>query len=563
MKNKILTSVMIVVLLAILLLSTSFVILINMREIDRTKEMLKNINYLVCETEKIENSNISRNLNEYTINDSKVRVTLVDNNGNIQYDNMTDARENHNSREEIKEAFADGEGYGIRYSSTLNTKLMYYAVKIDDNKVVRTAVPVKTIKMFDKENFEYYFCIVIAVVVFSLFFSLRLVRILVEPIKELESVTLKMAAGDYKIRANINTNDELGTLSRSFNNMAVQLQKKIDEVIEKQQKLEYILRSMESGVIAVDENNTVISINPYVEMLLGIKKDIKGENLFDYINDYHIAEFLKQDEKNEEEIKILHPIERELKVKKSNILSDVGKIGKVLIFQDITDAKRIELMRTQFVANVTHELKTPLTSIKGFAETLKIVKDDETREKFLDIINKEAERLTRLINDILVLSSIESNLVSEIDEFLPGVIIEDVINMVRKIALNKNVDIEYCDENSENILGNKDKFHQLALNLIENGVKYSKETGGKVKIHSYNEDQYYCVDISDDGIGIPKEDIPRIFERFYRVDKSRKKGGTGLGLAIVKHIIKIFNGTIEVESEFGVGTMFKVKIPYI
>lgn len=563
MKNKILTSVMLVVLLAILLLSTSFVILINMREIDRTKEMLKNINYLVCQTEKMENAQVSRKLNEYTINDSKVRVTLVDKTGNIIYDNITDSRENHNNREEIKEAFDSGSGYRIRYSETLKAKLMYYAVKIDNNTVVRTAVPIKTIKMMDKENFEYYICIVIAVIVFSLFFSLRLVRILVEPIKQLESVTLKMAGGDYKIRANINTNDELGTLSSSFNHMAVQLQKKIEEVVEKQQKLEYILRSMESGVIAVDENNTVISINPYVEMLLGIKKDIKGENLFDYVNDYHISEFIKQDEKNEGEIKILHPIERELKVKKSNIVSDVGKIGKVLIFQDITDSKRIELMRTQFVANVTHELKTPLTSIKGFAETLKIVEDEETREKFLDIINKEAERLTRLINDILVLSNIESNLVSEIDEFSPGVVLEDVINIMKKIALNKNVKIEYSDENSENILGNKDKFHQLALNLIENGVKYSKETGGKVTIHSYNEDQYYCLDISDDGIGIPKEDMPRIFERFYRVDKSRKKGGTGLGLAIVKHIVKIFNGTIEVESELGTGTVFKIKIPYI
>ena len=163
---------------------------------------------------------------------------------------------------------------------------------------------------------------------------------------------------------------------------------------------------------------------------------------------------------------------------------------------------------------------------------MRIVKDDETREKFLDIINKEAERLTRLINDILVLSNIESNLVSEVGEFSPENIIEDVINVMRKIAVNKNVEIEYNDENCENILGDKDE-------------------------------QYYCLDIIDDGIGIPKEDIPRIFERFYRVDKSRKKGGTGLGLAIVKHIVKIFNGQIDVESELGVGTTFKIKIPYL
>ena len=133
---------------------------------------------------------------------------------------------------------------------------------------------------------------------------------------------------------------------------------------------------------------------------------------------------------------------------------------------------------------------------------------------------------------------------------------------MRKIAVNKNVVIEYNDDNCENILGDKDKFHQLVLNLVENSVKYSKDKG-KVIINSYNYEHYYCLDIIDDGIGIPKEDISRIFERFYRVDKSRKKGGTGLGLAIVKHIVKIFNGQIDVESELGVGSTFKVKIPYL
>ncbi|NYC07034.1 signal transduction histidine kinase [Clostridium beijerinckii] len=238
-------------------------------------------------------------------------------------------------------------------------------------------------------------------------------------------------------------------------------------------------------------------------------------------------------------------------------------VGKVITFQDITDINRVELMRSQFVANVSHELKTPLTSIKGFAETLKFVKDDETREKFLDIIDKEAERLSRLINDILVLSNIESNLAVDMHEFEPGSVIEEVINIMRKTAINKNIKLEFKDNNSEKIFGDRDKFHQLALNLIENAIKYSKDTSGKVEVLSYNEDKYYCLRVKDNGIGIPKEDISRIFERFYRVDKSRKKGGTGLGLAIVKHIVKIFNGEIYVKSELGVGTCFEVKIPYL
>ena len=399
--------------------------------------------------------------------------------------------------------------------------------------------------------------------IFSVFLSLRLVRKIVEPVKELESVTLKMANGDYKIRAKVNSNDELGTLGDSFNHMADELQLKIQEVVNNQTKLESIFNSMDSGVVAVDNENNVISINPAAELLLGIKKSIVGEKLTDYVSDHEINGFLMNSEEDDKEITILHPIERNIKIKKSEMIDKKINLGKVISFQDITDMKRVELMRSQFVANVSHELKTPLTSIKGFAETLRIVDDSATREKFLDIIDKEAERLTRLINDILVLSNIESNLVADVEEFRPGIVIEETLNIVRKTARNRNVSVEFEDNSSECILGDRDKFYQLVLNLIENAVKYSKEKEGYVKISSHNDGGYYHLKIEDNGIGIPDEDISRIFERFYRVDKSRKKGGTGLGLAIVKHIVKIFNGEINVKSKLGEGTTFEVKIPYM
>lgn len=345
---------------------------------------------------------------------------------------------------------------------------------------------------------------------------------IITPIKDLESVTHKMANGDYKIRAKINSKDELGNLGESFNNMADQLQMKMHEIVDKQTRIESILRSMESGVIAVDNNNIVIAINPYAERIFGIKKNILGESIIEYISDYDINTFLEEDYEIDKEIKILHPIERDLKIKKSNIINGIEMIGKVITIQDITDIKKLELMRTQFVANVSHELKTPLTSIKGFAETLRYVEDNETREKFLNIIDKESERLSRLINDILVLSSIESNISTQNDEFLPKSIIEDVINMVRKLANNKAINLEFYDDNQELILGDKDKFYQLTLNLVENAIKYS-ENGSNVKVISYSKQGNYYLEISDNGLGIPKEDLPRIFERFYRVDKSRKK----------------------------------------
>ena len=384
-----------------------------------------------------------------------------------------------------------------------------------------------------------------------------------KPVNKLEEVTSRIARGDLHIRAKAKTNDELGTLGKTFNNMADQLQIKINEVMDKQNRLESIVKSMESGVIAVDLDNNIIIINPYAKRIFGIKDDITGEKIYDYIEDFDINYFLNEEEEISKEIKILHPAERELKIKKAFILSGREKIGKVIAVQDISDIKRLENMRSQFVANVTHELKTPLTSIKGFAETLKYVEDEKTREKFLDIIDNEAERLSRLISDILVLSKIESSTTTDDEDFMPYIVIDEVISIVKNMAENKNISlIIEKSERDIKLHGDKDKFLQLVLNLVENGIKYSNE-GSTVKVRSFIKKGDYILQVEDNGIGIPKEDIPRIFERFYRVDKSRKGGGTGLGLAIVKHIVKIFNGEISIESELNKGSIFTVTIKNI
>ena len=562
MKNKILSLVIITVLSAILLVTSLFTVVSDMEQIKSAKDSLKSINFLVSQA----GNDIKDKISEYDniqIDDMKIRFTLIKTDGTVVYDSEGDITENHKDREEVKQALEYGEGYISRHSETMNLNYIYYATKVNDDFIIRSSIPVNTIKVMQKEKIKYYLPVVIITLVFSIFLSLRLIRKIIEPVKELESVTLKMANGDYKMRAKVNSKDELGTLSSSFNHMADELQNKIQEVINNQTKLESIFNSMDSGIVAVDNNNKVISINPCAELLLGIKKSIIGENLSDYILDHEIIEFLNNIEENDKEITILHPIERNIRIKKSEMIDKKINLGKVISFQDITDMKRVELMRSQFVANVSHELKTPLTSIKGFAETLRIVEDIHTREKFLDIIDKEAERLTRLINDILVLSNIESNLVADVEEFRPGNVIEETLNMVRKTAKNRNVNIEFKDDSSECILGDRDKFYQLVLNLIENAVKYSKEQDGYVKILSYNKLGNYYLVVEDNGIGIPTQDVSRIFERFYRVDKSRKKGGTGLGLAIVKHIVKTFNGEINVNSVLGEGSVFKVRIPYM
>ena len=219
-------------------------------------------------------------------------------------------------------------------------------------------------------------------------------------------------------------------------------------------------------------------------------------------------------------------------------------------------------MRSQFVANVSHELKTPLTSIKGFAETLRYVEDEKNKERFLDIINDEAERLTRLIDDILVLSDIENNKEKNEESVDINRLIEDICYLVKNSADGKDIKIIISGEKIPCVLGDKDKFKQMLINLVDNAIKYT-ESGGSVTIGTELKGNKYIIWVQDTGVGIPKEHIDRLFERFYRVDKarSRAQGGTGLGLAIVKHIVLGLNGTINVESEVGKGSKFIVTIP--
>ena len=558
MRKKILTSVIITVLFALIIASSSFVVLYNYQDLNSTKKSLKDFaNYIVNVNGAYEDL-----ISGYRINNTPVRCTVIDKNGNVVYDSVDKSLNSHKNRDEVIKANKYGEGYSTRISDTTGKKTVYYAEKLEDGTILRASLPFETIDIFEPTNLKVCIGIVTIVMLFSISLSMKLVRTIIEPLKNLENVTARIAGGDLNIRVKSLSNDEIGSLGKTFNNMADQLQAKIKEVVDKQNRLESILRSMESGVIAVDGDDTVITINPYAKRVFGIRRDISGEKISKYIKDYDINTFLNEEDDSEKEVKILHPVERELRIKKASIIDGIDRIGKVIAVQDISNIKRLENMRSQFVANVSHELKTPLTSIKGFTETLKYVEDEETRKKFLDIIEKEADRLGRLINDILILSKIESDISGEEDEFLPNKVVDDVINMVKVLADNKNITIELDERNNDLLFGDKDRFLQLVLNIVENSIKYSNE-GSKVKISSFTNGDNYNLIVEDNGIGIPKEDIPRIFERFYRVDKARKSVGTGLGLAIVKHIVKTFNGNIKVESVLGVGSKFIIQIKHI
>lgn len=557
MKKKIITLVVITVIFALVIVTSCFIGLVNISTIKDAKETLAIYNECVVR----EDYKDSKLLSLYKFKDNLVRFTVINKEGEVIFDNEITKLDNHNNRQEIIDAFKNGSGSSVRYSESLSTSMVYVATKIDDNTVIRSSVPVNSIRVFTSGTLKYYIAIILLVFVLSLFLAVKLVKIIVYPINELQKVTSKIENGDLNKRAIIYNYDEIGFLAQTFNNIADQLEIRIIDSLDKKNKLEAILESMESGVIAIDNNENIILINSYSQKLFDLKEDNIGKKISDCIIDYDLINFIREiPEIGTKEIKLFHPIERELRVKKSPIINYLNNsIGIVITVQDITDIKRLENMRSEFVANVSHELKTPLTSIKGFSETLRYVDDSETKNKFLDIIDKESERLTNLINDILILSNIENIHKMESEYFNPGDVIENVLDMVKSQAYKKSIIIKYNDCFNSEILGSKDKFHQLAVNLIENAIKYSNENG-VVKIDLTLEEKYFVFKVKDNGIGIPKNDIPRIFERFYRVDKSRSTRGTGLGLAIVKHIVKLFNGEISVKSKVGRGSTFTVKI---
>ena len=557
MKKKIITLVVITVIFALVIVTSCFIGLVNISTIKDAKETLAIYNECVAR----EDYKDSKLLSLYKFKDNLVRFTVINKDGEVIFDNEIAKLDNHNNRQEIIDAFKNGSGSSVRYSASLSTSMVYVATKIDDNTVIRSSVPVNNIRVFTSGTLKYYIAIILLVFVLSLFLAVKLVKIIVYPINELQKVTSKIENGDLNKRAIIYNYDEIGFLAQTFNNIADQLEIRIIDSLDKKNKLEAILESMESGVIAIDNNENIILINSYSQKLFDLKEDNIGKKISDCIIDYDLINFIREiPEIGTKEVKLFHPIERELRVKKSPIINYLNNsIGIVITVQDITDIKRLENMRSEFVANVSHELKTPLTSIKGFSETLRYVDDSETKNKFLDIIDKESERLTNLINDILILSNIENIHKMESEYFNPGDVIENVLDMVKSQAYKKSIIIKYNDCFNSEILGSKDKFHQLAVNLIENAIKYSNENG-IVKIDLTLEEQYFVFKVKDNGIGIPKNDIPRIFERFYRVDKSTSTRGTGLGLAIVKHIVKLFNGEISVKSKVGIGSTFTVKI---
>ena len=509
------------------------------------------------------------------------RITIIDYYGNVLGESQTDysSMENHLGRVEVQQAILGKTGQDIRFSSTLKMDFLYIAVPSShSNSIIRVSVPLVQIKNINTKIWLYCVLGIIAGLLLTVLLAFRFASNISKPVRELTYASKDIADGNYSKRVAIQSKDELGQLAATFNEMAVKLDKTVTDLKDRKIKFDAIFNSMTNCLVAVDPRMQIILINSIATHFFGVGDDRAEENMLDkkfieIIRNHQLNELMQQaiasNSSSVTEISMSMPEEGTYRVYASPIISADGSpenSGGIMTIHDITTIKKLERVRTEFVSNVTHELKTPLTSIKGFVETLRsgAVNDADIAAQFLEIIDIETERLTMLINDILQLSEIENNIRdTNISIHNLNDIITEVISILQCSAESKNVRL-IVEAAAPNIViqANRDRIKQMLINLIDNAIHYNVENGS-VRIKSVKAEGRLVISIADTGIGIAKEHLPRIFERFYRVDKgrSRNMGGTGLGLSIVKHIVNLYDGDIRVESEPGKGTEFIIQLP--
>ncbi|KJS21639.1 MAG: hypothetical protein VR72_09905 [Clostridiaceae bacterium BRH_c20a] len=507
------------------------------------------------------------------------RITVIKNNGEVlgETHKSISLMENHADRPEFKTALEGKIGIATRFSTTLDTTHLYAALPFinqgEVEAVIRVSLPVISIEETFALLRETLFIGGLVASLIALLLSVWLARTFTKPIEEISKTSNKISKGDLEQKVFITSNDELALLGQSINDMTASLKTQINEITTSKQRLEAILSHMASGVIVIDHIGLIQSVNPQAESIFGIKeKKVIGRPYHRVIRNFNLLENIDQVMNRQNhyptsyEFSILHPEKHTLKAYAAPVVYKDKIEQVVIVFHDITILRQLEKMKTDFVANASHELRTPVASIKGFSETLLdgALDDREVAQRFVNIIDKEAERLGVLINDLLDLSRIETKssaiekTPTDIKQLL-GECVEYLENQAQEKGVEVSVEVT---EQLPKILANKEMLSSAFLNLIDNGIKYTP-LGGTIKINAFEEQGHILIRFTDTGVGIPKEDLSRIFERFFRVDKARTQEikGTGLGLSIVKHIIEQHQGYINVESEVGKGSKFTITLP--
>ena len=510
---------------------------------------------------------------------SETRITIILKNGKVIGDSTKDpdSMDNHANRPEIQKALQGTIGSSIRYSGTVRKKMMYVArpliINHEIQSVLRMSIP---IALMDTEILSIHYKIIaggILIAVIVSFISFFIAQGITRPIEEMRKGAERFAGGDLDHRLYLPETLELAGLANAMNRMAEQTKERIASIVNQRNEFKAVLSSMTEGIIALDMEEMIININNAAKKIFNLKQStVKGKNLHETIRNREMQLLVS------ESILFDRPCEKDIiasdnpeKIVNTNCAplfnADNKRMGSIIVLQDVTHVRHLENIRKDFVANVSHEIRTPLTAIKGFVETMLYSHDHdiEKTEKFLGIITKHVNRLEAITEDLLSLAKIEKKDAGNelrLEKSKITDIIETAIQMVEEMAKKKNIDFDISC--SDDIVAETDipLLEQALVNLVDNAVKYSPE-GGKIFIQTDRTENEILINVKDNGPGIPEKHLPRLFERFYRVDKARSRslGGTGLGLAIVKHIIQAHGGRVTAKSAPGKGSTFTIHLP--
>lgn len=511
-----------------------------------------------------------------------VRITVIDENGVVLGDSKKNPREmeNHSERPEIKQALNNEIGESSRYSSTLQKEMFYVAVIHRDKNgkpqtIIRAALPLSIIQqaLLPLESKVIYMGI--ALTILALLLSLAVSKMTTKSLAGIISISDELAKGNLNVEIPVSdSKGEIPKITKALNHMAQKLNEVFKQLSHEKNQLEAVLSAMSEGVMVVSEKGRIIIINNALKEMFNLADDPIQKPYWEVLRNRILIKLidgvLENWKPDNKEIFYLYPEERYYLANAIPLNSPDKEI--IVVMFDITEFKKLENIKADFIANVSHELRTPLTAIKGYTETLEeeAFESPQDQKHFLSIIKRHADRLINIVSDLLVLSEVEGmdalskeNESNDFEEVNIDEIIKSCLEALKTKASEKDLNVLFKSTQSEHIItANGFLLEQMFINLIDNALKYTPDHG-KIGIEISIRDKELIVEIYDTGIGIPKESLPRIFERFYRVDKtrSRKMGGTGLGLSIVKHIVIIHGGKIEVQSEEEKGSRFIITLP--
>ncbi|SDQ27435.1 two-component system, OmpR family, phosphate regulon sensor histidine kinase PhoR [Streptococcus equinus] len=506
------------------------------------KEQLKAETLLVAQGVNLEGKKYFNHLKV-----SGIRMTWINHNGTILYDNESNPKkmDSHSDREEFKEALHDGYGESTRYSSTLTTKSLYLAQRLDDGSVIRLSVTQHSLLLLYIRMFQPFALIILLAMILSIWAARYTAKRIVSPLNDLD-LDQPLQNEAY---------DEISPLLRRIDYHQRVLSEQEALLNQKKEEFDTIISKIREGIILLDAKRRVISINNAAQQLFMVDRNCLGKDILQITRDLSFNNWLRSGLSGKKQEGIIHFGNDSYKILIRPILFDNKVTGVVVLLYDVTDQLQLEQLRHEFTANVSHELKTPLHVISGYSEMLAngMVSSDDT-PYFASKIYKESQRLVHLVEDIINLSHLDETDQVPMEILDIYAIAKNVLDSLATKANQRNIHLQLTGQ-SVKMLGNPALIHSILYNLCDNAIVYNRDEGS-VDVAITSDKDHIFLTIKDTGLGIPKEEQERIFERFYRVDKSRsrKVGGTGLGLSIVKHALNLHKATIQVQSQENVGT---------